>query len=101
ERILQDAVLMDASFVRECICAYYSLIGRHGYARDPRKHPARGVQLFKLDVGADDVAILAYVQRHGQFFEGRISGALADAIDRAFDLTDARVDRRQRVRKRE
>ena len=36
-------------------------------------------------------------QRHGDLFQRRVAGALADAVDGAFDLAGAGLHRRQRI----
>ena len=47
------------------------------------------VSMFGLDAGSEGQHILAGAQRHDDFFQRRIAGALADAVDRAFDLPRA------------
>ena len=53
------------------------------------------------DVGVDTAELLAARgQRHHDLFERGVSGSLADAVHRHFDLTRACRDRGQRVRRR-
>ena len=46
-------------------------------------------------------AIGAHLRGHHDFFERRVAGALADAVDRALDLPRAGGQRRERVGDRE
>ena len=60
-----------------------------------------GYSFSSCEIGRYAVAILPDVQRHGQLLERSVSGALADAVDRAFDLAHAGVDRGERIRQRQ
>ncbi len=58
---------------------------------------ARPGQLRRLNFGRAAVIRMACVQRHHDLFERRIARALADTIDRAFDLTGTGLHARERV----
>ena len=60
-----------------------------------------GIDLARVDAGRERQPIRAHARRHDDFFERRVAGALADAVDRALDLARAAADRRERVRHRE
>ena len=55
----------------------------------------------ELIAGVVRQAVLPDAQRHHELFERRVAGALADAVDRALDLPDAALDRREAVGDRE
>ena len=58
-------------------------------------------EMLGHDAGFERQLIAAGVQRHDDFFERGVAGALADAVDGAFDLACAALDRRQRIRHRQ
>src|SRR5258707_9934028 len=100
ERVLDDSILVNARFVRESVRANNRFIRGDLRPRDFGKHAARGKQLLQPDAGRYSEAVLADRQRDDDFFERGISGALADAVDRALDLTDAGANRCERIRHR-
>jgi hypothetical protein len=51
--------------------------------------------------GVRAVVAGAHLQRHHQLLQRRVAGALADAVDGAFDLARTALDRGQRVRDRQ
>ena len=91
-RMLEHAVLMDAALMRERIPADDGLIVLH------RKRRHRGYQLGGasqhgcVDVVPVRINVRAGAQRHHHFLERGVAGALADAVDRAFDLPCAAFD---------
>ena len=87
---------MNASFVREGIGSHHGFIGRNLHAGNFRKQLAGGKQLL-VDVGGRAETFLAHLQRHGDFFQRGIPGALADAVDGALYLTDPVGNRGQRI----
>ena len=62
---------------------------------------AGGEELFGPDAGGERQPIRSNSHPHDDLFERGVAGALADAVDRALDLTDARGDRRVRIRHRQ
>ena len=98
EGILEDAVLVDAGFVRERVRAYYGLVGRYRYAGNLRQQPAGGIQFVEMEIRGYAEGGLPHAQHDGDFLERGIAGAFADAIDRQFKLARARLDRGQGIR---
>jgi hypothetical protein len=50
-----------------------------------------------VDAGARSCNGRARAQGHDDFFQGGVAGAFADAVDGAFDLAGAVLDRGQRI----
>ena len=75
-----------------------ALFGWTGKAGDAGHELRRGDDLRRIDARRAREHILARAHGHDDFLERRIAGALAEAIDRAFDLPRAVHHRRQRVR---
>ena len=92
-----DAVLMDARLVREGVRADDGLARRDGHARDVAQQLARAVDLLGVHAGFGVVEVLSRAQRHDDLFKARVARALADAVDRAFDLRRARADAFERI----
>ncbi len=57
-----------------------------------------GYRRVGIDIGAQVEEGIAGLDRHHDFFERAVAGALADAVDRALDLASAGNDGRQAVR---
>ena len=89
---------MDAGFVREGVLADDRLVALHDEAGQRAQQAAGRVELGRVDLRADLVMVGAGAERHDDFFERCIARALADAVDRAFDLPCAAFDASQRVR---
>ncbi len=87
--ILQHAVLVNPGLVRERVAADDGLVRLNRFAGQRGQHLARGIDLAGLDAGGVRQPIRADARRHDDFLERRIAGALADAVDRALDLTGA------------
>src|SRR6202521_2214364 len=100
QRVLDDSVLVNSGFVRERVRAHNRFVRRHLCSRDLGEHAARGEKLLEPNARRNPEAVLAYRQRHDYFFQGSVSRAFADSVDRALDLPHARANRRQRVRHR-
>src|SRR5581483_7274023 len=96
--VLEYAVLMDARLVREGVLADDGLVRLHQHARDVGERLAGTEQLFSYDAVLEGHQILAHAHRHDDLFERGVAGALADAVDRAFDLPRPGGHGRQRVR---
>src|SRR3569833_3237224 len=78
--MLEHAMLMDACLVGESILADDRLVARDRHARDAR-HQTRGwIQAARLDAGGDVEVRLACLQRHDNFLQRAVAGALADSI---------------------
>ena len=101
ELVLQHAVLMDSGFVRERVVADDRLVGRHRLSDHLRQQPRGRVDLARVDARSDAHQVVARLHRHHDFFHRAVARALADSVDRAFDLTRAVAHRRQRIRDRQ
>ena len=88
---------MDSGFVGKSVFSHDGFIRLNLYSRDSRQKLGGTHDLLRDDTGIRVVEILSRLQRHDDFFQGRISGALSDAVDGAFQLSDARTDGRQRI----
>src|SRR5580698_11031325 len=97
EWVGQHAVLVNAGLVREGVVADDGLVGRGLEGDDLAENLARWIKVGELDVGGDAVAVAADVEGGGDLFEGRVAGALADAVDGALDLACAILHSGQRV----
>ena len=87
--VLQHAVLMDAELVRERIPADDRLVVLHG-KRGRGCHQLRCAGEHRaVDIGPVRHHVVAYLHRHHDLLECGVTGTLADAVDRALDLTDA------------
>ena len=87
--LLEHPVLVDARLVGEGIAADDRLVALDGQAGDRREHPADRVEPLGLDLGRQAVVVEPGLQCHDDLFERGVAGALADAVDRAFDLPGA------------
>ena len=92
--MLEHAVLVDAGLVRERVVADDGLVARDGRADDVGEQARGRVQQRRADAGLEMEAVGARAQRHDDFLQRCIAGALADAVDRAFDLARAGRDAR-------
>jgi hypothetical protein len=94
----QHAVLMDAGFVCERVLADDRFVARYRHPGDLRDETARRIQARRVDVGRDAEKALARLDGHRDFLERAIARALADPVDRAFDLSSASTHCRKAVR---
>ena len=86
--------------MRERIPADDRLVVLHR-ERGRRRHELRGArQHGRIDIGPERQHVVAGLDRHHDLFQRRIAGALADAVDGAFDLARAAVHAGQRIRHR-
>ena len=99
--LFQHAVLMDAGFVGESVLADDRLVPLHLHAGDGAEFPAGRRQQTGVDAGLELVEIAPCFQGHDDFFEGAVSRALTDAVDRAFNLSGSFHERRETVRHRQ
>src|SRR5258705_761837 len=87
QRIIDNAVLMNAGLVGKGVATYDCFVRLHVEANNVAEKLAGWVELRGADAGPKRQPIGAYMQRHYNLFERRISGPLADAIDGALYLT--------------
>ena len=92
---------MDARFVRERVRADDRLVPGHVVAGQPLDEPRGRADLRRVDPSLGAERVPADADRHHDLLERGVAGPLADPVDRALDLADARVDRGERVRDRE
>mmetsp|Transcript_17305 Transcript_17305/g.44762 ORF Transcript_17305/g.44762 Transcript_17305/m.44762 type:complete len:519 (-) Transcript_17305:21-1577(-) len=99
--VLEHAVLVDPSLVRERVRADDGLVRLHGDAGVQRHHLGRAHDLRRVDV--DDEGVVCWTSAHGHhdLLERRVARALAQRVERHLDLPRARLDRRERVRGRQ
>mmetsp|Transcript_11746 Transcript_11746/g.22330 ORF Transcript_11746/g.22330 Transcript_11746/m.22330 type:complete len:293 (+) Transcript_11746:1119-1997(+) len=92
--VLQHAVLVDAALMREGVCAHDGLVWLHRHARVLRHHAAGEGDVLDVQPRAQPAHKVgsAQLQRQRHLLQGRVSCALADAVDGALELTGA-VDR--------
>src|SRR4029079_7540252 len=93
--ILQHAVLVDPSLVRERVAPDDSLVYLNALAGERRQHLAGRIDLLGVDARRVRHPIRADLHRHDDLFERRVAGALADAVGRALDLTCAALHGRK------
>ena len=98
ERVLDDAVLVDARLVGEGVAADDGLVGLDREAGQVGDQPRRGRDVLGLDARAE----VGELRRpgpegHDDLLERRVAGALTQAVDRDLDLAGAGLDRGQRV----
>ncbi|PKL99946.1 MAG: hypothetical protein CVV17_08700, partial [Gammaproteobacteria bacterium HGW-Gammaproteobacteria-7] len=93
----QHAVLMDTRFVRERVGANDGLVALHLHASQTGEQARGRHQPAAIDTGVAAVHFRTHLERHYQFFQRAVAGALADAVDGAFHLHRAAFDRGQGV----
>src|SRR5215467_11680745 len=86
ERILEDTVLVDASLVGKGVAADDGFIGLHGDIRDLGQQLAHREEPPGVDVGSVGILLGANAKSHYDLFEGSVSGAFPNSVDRALDL---------------
>src|SRR5450631_3438791 len=90
--LLEEAVLMDAGLVREGVGADDRLVRLDAYADDLGEQLARRKELLRLDARRVGEPVGAGLQDHDDLLERAVASPLADAVDRALDLTRAVLD---------
>src|SRR5262245_25882825 len=88
---------MDSRFMRECVTADYGFVRLHSEAHDLREHLAGWIKFLSVDAGFKRHPICTHAQGHHNLFQRSVAGALADAVDGAFDLTGPGIDCRETV----
>src|SRR4051812_10638497 len=95
---LEHAVLVDAGSMGEGVGADHRLVRLHHEAGDLRDEARGRHDLRRVDTDLEAEEILAGLERHHHFLERGVAGALAQAVDGAFDLARAaELDRGERV----
>jgi hypothetical protein len=95
--VAQHAVLVDARFVGECVGTDDGLVALHRHADQALQQLRSADDARGIDRAVLLVESLAHLQHHRDFFQRAVAGALADAVDGAFDLARAAFDGGQRV----
>src|ERR1700732_3688225 len=98
--MFQHAVLVNAGLVRESVFAHNSLVTRDRHTGDTGNQPRGWIEAAGLNSGGDIEEGFARLQRHHDFLERAVTGALSDSVDGALDLARARDDGCQAVRNR-
>src|SRR5207249_4189013 len=94
--VSNDAMLMDAGFVRERIVADDGFVALDYHAGHVTYQPAGRIKLRGVDAGMiAGKGVLARAKRHDDFFQRSVAGTFADAVDGALDLPGAVLDGRQ------
>src|SRR5207249_8183817 len=86
DRVLQNAVLVDAGLVRESVAPHDGLVALHGDAGEAGEQLARGIKLFGADIRVDRKGVAPEVNGHDNLFQRRVPSPFPDAVDRTFDL---------------
>src|SRR5215467_12797407 len=95
--IAYHAVLMDAGFMCERVPAHNRFVWLDTKTNNAGKHLTGRINLARLDSSLEGETIRAHVDGHDDFFQRSVAGPLANAIDRAFNLPGAGIDRGQAV----
>ena len=93
--MLEHPVLMNAGLVGEGIGTDHRLVRLHRIAGNLRNQLRRWHDLRRVDACFELEDIRTRPDSHDDFFERRIAGPLAEAVDSALDLTSPRQHRRQ------
>ena len=87
--MLEHSVLMNARLVGKGVLADDRLVVLDRKIRDVGNELGGPRQHLGIDPGGEGHGVAAYFQRHDDFFQRGVAGALTDAVDRAFDLARA------------
>src|SRR5512146_1281950 len=90
---------MDARLMGEGVRADDGLIWLHDHAGIGADHAARAGDLSRVHALVQAEDLRARVYRHHDFFQQRVAGPFADAVDRHLYLTGAVADAGQGVRR--
>ena len=101
QAVLQQAVLVDARFVRECIAAHDRLVRLGEDADDVGQELAGAEDLLRVHTALECHGVRAHPTRHHDLLECGVAGAFPDAVDRALHLAGAGLDGGERVGDRE
>src|SRR3954466_14236645 len=83
--------------MREGVLADDGLVAWYRRADDVRQHARGRVETRRVDAGVEVEERIARLQRHDDFFQRAVTGALADAVDGALDLARSRDHGREAV----
>src|SRR5690606_20274833 len=95
--VFEHTVLMDARFVGKRIGADDGLVYLHACAGDVLHQFAGADDVGGVDAALEREHVGAGFDRHDDFFQRRVAGTFADAVDGAFDLAGTVSDGDQRV----
>ncbi len=95
--MLQHAVLVDARLVCKSVFTDDRLVPRRMHSRNTGYQPRCWIEPRRIDAGLEAEEFRACPDGHDGLFQAAVTGALADAVDRALDLARAGVDGRQAV----
>src|SRR5437588_11792531 len=84
---------MDAGLMGEGVASDDGFVGLNGDTGNFAEQLARGKKMLGGDTCLVRIAVVAYAHRHDDLFERSVTGALADAVDGALDLTGSGGDR--------
>ncbi len=87
--VCKDAVLVDARFMGERVFADDCLVRLAAHARSLGNLLGNLIELCRIHPGGHIIVFLAGKEVHDDLFEGCVSRALAEAVDRTFDLARA------------
>ncbi len=90
-------MLVHSRLVCERVATHDGLVGLHRKAQHARKRLAGGINALGVNAGGKRQPVAAHLERHYDLLQRSVSGALSDAIDRAFHLARPRFDGRQRI----
>ncbi len=96
-RVVEHAVLVDARFVGEGVLADDRLVADDDRAGGAGQHARDMGELPRVDARRQSILVRADAHGHDQLFQRAVAGAFADAVDRAFDLARAGLQRGQRI----
>src|SRR5438105_2757463 len=91
---------MDASLMCKRILADDGLVRLRPEGNEARKSLAGAIQFFAVNLRLKRESILPCLDRHHNFFQRRISGTFADAVDGALHLARTGLNGRKRIRYR-
>src|SRR2546421_7963512 len=89
EPVLEHAILVDSGLVGEGIGADDRLVGWHIDADAFRDETRDAGKLARLDIGVESEEGAARMERHHDFLERGVAGALTDAVDGTLGLSGA------------
>mmetsp|Transcript_29725 Transcript_29725/g.55594 ORF Transcript_29725/g.55594 Transcript_29725/m.55594 type:complete len:282 (-) Transcript_29725:834-1679(-) len=90
--MLQNAILVDASLMCECIRPHNGLVWLDGHASNGSDHSAGSRDLRRVHQRLDRKDLWARVESHNDLLEGGVTGSFADAVDGYFHLARAAHD---------
>jgi hypothetical protein len=95
--MLEHSVLMNARLMREGVISDDRLVDGHWNSRHLRHQTRSRIDLFGRDTSIQIEIVLPGSERHHHLFQGGITSALADPVDRTLDLPGTIVNRGQGI----